>query len=194
MSKYRKKPVVIEAFQMTPDRRMDNSEWPAWLGEAWNGERDAEGTLQRVDMNAALPDMLEVVTLEGKHLVTWGDYIIRGVKGELYPCKPDIFSATYEPAALPAAPTFTAADLERAWQPIETAPRDGTPILAMVVIDGILLARTAVWISTETSKYNPDGGFWTCPNLKAIIGEFTHWMPLPEPPADLAQRVKEDRT
>jgi hypothetical protein len=34
--------------------------------------------------------------LEGKHLVGWGDYIIQGVKGELYPCKPDIFEMTYE--------------------------------------------------------------------------------------------------
>lgn len=39
----------------------------------------------------------EIVTLEGNHLVTWDDYIIRGVQGELYPCKPDIFEATYEP-------------------------------------------------------------------------------------------------
>jgi len=36
------------------------------------------------------------VTLEGKHKVSWGDYIIRGIKGELYPCKPEIFEATYE--------------------------------------------------------------------------------------------------
>lgn len=66
------------------------------------------------------------------------------------------------------------------WQDITHAPKDGTPILAMVVIDGIIMARTAVWISTEISKYNPDGGFWTCPNLKCIIGEFTHWMPIPK--------------
>ena len=37
-----------------------------------------------------------ILTLEGEHLVNWGDYIIRGVKGELYPCKEDIFRATYE--------------------------------------------------------------------------------------------------
>jgi len=42
------------------------------------------------------PDAIEVVTLEGNHRVTWGDYIIQGVQGELYPCKPDIFEATYE--------------------------------------------------------------------------------------------------
>ena len=96
--KFRKKPVVIEAFQMTEHHRLDNSAWPSWLHAAWNGNRDDAGTLQRVDMEAELPDLLEVVTLEGNHRVSWGDWIIRGVKGELYPCKPDIFAATYDPA------------------------------------------------------------------------------------------------
>ena len=94
--RFRKKPVIIEAFQMTEDRRMDNSEWPHWLHMAWNGNRDEAGTLQRVDMNSPLPDALEVVTLEGNHRVTWGDYIIQGIAGEIYPCKPDIFEMTYE--------------------------------------------------------------------------------------------------
>ncbi len=93
---YRKKPVVIEAFQMTAARRMDNSDWPEWLHQAWNGNRNQQGTLQRADMTAPLPDLLEIVTLEGNHLVSWGDYIIQGVAGELYPCKPDIFEMTYE--------------------------------------------------------------------------------------------------
>ena len=95
--RYRKKPVVIEAFQMTEGRRMDVSEWPPWLHVAWNGDRDAPGTFQRVDMACEMPDAVEIVTLEGNHRVTWGDYIIRGVSGELYPCKPDIFEQTYEP-------------------------------------------------------------------------------------------------
>ena len=95
MAKYRKKPVVIDAFQMTKERRMDNSEWPEWLHEAWNGNTDEVGTLQRV-ANTTPPDILEIYTLEGKMRVDWGDYIIRGVKGELYPCKPDTFEATYE--------------------------------------------------------------------------------------------------
>lgn len=94
---YRKKPVAIEAFQMTKERRMDNTDWPEWLHQAWNENRDECGSLQRVDMTAALPDHLEIITLEGKHRVSWGDWIIRGVAGELYPCKPDIFAATYEP-------------------------------------------------------------------------------------------------
>jgi hypothetical protein len=95
--KYRKKPVVIEAFQMTKERRMDNSEWPNWLNLAWNKGRNELGALQRVNMTATMPDDLEIVTLEGKHSVGWSDYIIQGVNGELYPCKPEIFDMTYEP-------------------------------------------------------------------------------------------------
>lgn len=76
---------------------MDNGEWPDWLHVAWNKPRGSTGALQRVDMFAPLPDLLETITLEGKQLVSWNDWIIRGVKGELYPCKPDIFELTYEP-------------------------------------------------------------------------------------------------
>ena len=106
--RWRKKPVVIEAFQMTRERRIDNAEWPLWLHAAWNGGRGVEGTLQRVDMTASLPDDLEIVTLEGNHRVSWDDWIIRGVYGELYPCKPDIFAKTYESATPSSAPASVA--------------------------------------------------------------------------------------
>ncbi|MEQ1691403.1 MAG: hypothetical protein ABMA00_08975 [Gemmatimonas sp.] len=97
--KFRKKPVVIEAFQMTRESRQDNSEWPEWLNRAWNGPEGQAGTVGCVDFpNSDGTDELNIVTLEGVHRVTWGDWIIQGVKGELYPCKPDIFAATYEPA------------------------------------------------------------------------------------------------
>jgi hypothetical protein len=92
--KFRKKPVVIEAFQMTKERRWDNSEWPAWLHEAWNKE-PSEGAMW-IDPLDPTREKLVLGTREGVHLVTWGDWIIRGVQGELYPCKPDIFEATYE--------------------------------------------------------------------------------------------------
>jgi hypothetical protein len=88
--KFRKKPVVIEAFQMTKERRWDNSEWPNWLHEAWNTE--GEGSLYCVDGG----ETLFIGTLEGVYTVTWDDWIIQGVKGELYACKPDIFEMTYE--------------------------------------------------------------------------------------------------
>lgn len=94
--KYRKKPGVIEAFQMTPERRIDNIEWPEWLNHAWNKDSSEEGAVYRENMYAPMPDILCIRTLEGVHTVSWGDYIIQGIKGELYPCKPDIFEATYE--------------------------------------------------------------------------------------------------
>jgi len=96
MPQYRKKPVVIEAFQMTPKRRTDNSDWPEWLNRAWNMERDEEGAVYP-SVRGGVVCQLEIRTLEGAHLVSWGDFIIQGVHGELYPCKPDIFNATYDP-------------------------------------------------------------------------------------------------
>ena len=94
-NRFRKKPVVIEAFQMTRERCRDNSEWPGWLHRAWNTE--GEGALA-IDADDPARDKLVIYTLEGVHRILWDDWIIQGVKGELYPCKPDIFAATYEPA------------------------------------------------------------------------------------------------
>ncbi len=93
--KYRKKPMVVSAFQMTKARRWDNSEWPDWLNRAWN-EIVGVGLSCNEDPNDN--EELFLGTLEGVYKVSWDDWIIRGVKGELYPCKPDIFELTYEPA------------------------------------------------------------------------------------------------
>lgn len=100
MSKYRKKPVVIEAFQMTRERRWDNSEWPEWLNRAWQTGPGEGGVW--IDPDAPIApgrecaDELVCGTLEGVHRIDWNDWIIQGIKGEIYPCKPDIFEATYE--------------------------------------------------------------------------------------------------
>ena len=97
MLKYRKKPVVIEAFQMTPEHRKSNGAWPEWMHRAWNLEINEPGCLSCVDYpHSDGTDQLQITTLEGVMRVQWGDWIIQGVKGELYPCKPDIFEATYE--------------------------------------------------------------------------------------------------
>lgn len=93
-------PVEIEAFQMTPERRRDNTDWPEWLNRAWNGIRGAKGTLQ-VCVTALDGCDLEIVTLEGNHRVSWGDYIIRGTIGELYPCKPEVFERKYREVVEP---------------------------------------------------------------------------------------------
>lgn len=81
--KYRKKPVVIEARQLTSDNLPEVRAWVA-DGRSYPS------------VNAVPPVMLFINTLEGVMTATEGDYIIRGVKGEFYPCKPDIFAATYE--------------------------------------------------------------------------------------------------
>lgn len=85
--KFRKKPVVIEAI-------------------LWDGTIQTLKVLQAMGMKSirystddsrrdGISD-LEIVTLEGSHCASLGDWIIKGVKGEFYPCKPDIFEQTYE--------------------------------------------------------------------------------------------------
>ena len=95
--KYRKKPVVIEAFQMTKERRSDNRDWPCWLNEAWNKSFAEVSAVSCEDFpESDGTDRLIIHTMEGVMHVNWGDWIIQGVKGELYACKPDIFAMTYE--------------------------------------------------------------------------------------------------
>ena len=87
--KFRKKPVVIEAVQWLGDRF--NTAAPDWIGKALVKKTASIGSIFRFG------DDVQIFTLEGMMLAKPGDYIIRGIKGELYPCKPDIFEATYEP-------------------------------------------------------------------------------------------------
>jgi len=94
---YRKKPVVIEAIQWngSMDGMLEiNKHWPLL---------DTTGTTTNKDTHTVF--MWNIRTLEGQHRVGVGDYIIKGVKGEFYPCKPDIFAMTYESALAVSAPT-----------------------------------------------------------------------------------------
>ena len=95
--RYRKKPIVIEAFCMTRATREDNRDWPVWLDKAWNKPPGLPGSLWTATytMTDGWSD-LRIGTLEGVMAVGWGDYIIQGVKGEIYPCKAAIFHMTYE--------------------------------------------------------------------------------------------------
>ena len=83
MAKFRKRPVVIEAIQWTGKNLVE-------LRGFMRGNLPALGAVGR-------PDCLIIHTLEGSHYANIGDWIIKGVKGEFYPCKPDIFEATYQP-------------------------------------------------------------------------------------------------
>jgi hypothetical protein len=81
MTRYRKKPVVIEAVR--------------WLGT--NRDEVAQFLLVPVDDMTFGPNCdVFIHTLEGTMRADFGDWIIKGVQGECYPCKPDIFDATYE--------------------------------------------------------------------------------------------------
>ena len=89
MPKFRKKPVEIEAVAIAELVAAAAKDWPAlptWVRQAY----DAGKLL-------FLPDRIEISTLEGRMVGNRDDWLIRGVQGELYPCKPDIFEATYEP-------------------------------------------------------------------------------------------------
>jgi len=98
-SKYRKKPVVIEAMQFgcyqdgeAPASWNDNKGGDLWR---WMYEHNVLFRLHQVDPG---PVCMIVKTLEGEMTADIGDWIIKGVAGEFYPCKPDIFQATYEAA------------------------------------------------------------------------------------------------
>ena len=86
--KFRKKPVVIEAVQLREDTldklyRFMGIDGRGSFVECGHGIDPGDGKFK-------------ITTLEGVHVANIGDWIIRGVKGEFYPCKPDIFKATYE--------------------------------------------------------------------------------------------------
>lgn len=89
MPKFRKKPIVINAIE-------NIGTWEpiiTWLNEiGWRLPFFSVPPITRNDDGS-----LNIDTLEGRMLCSVGDYLIRGVHGEFYPCKPDIFVATYEP-------------------------------------------------------------------------------------------------
>lgn len=80
--KYRKKPVVIDAVQWSGNN----------LNEILDFMKDKQPNYYEDDEKK----LLTIQTLEGNMIASVGDYIIKGVKGEFYPCKPDIFKQTYE--------------------------------------------------------------------------------------------------
>ena len=97
MAKYRKKPCVIDAIQLTWQTWQQVCDFvskEAFVRGVWvNNETSAysDNKKDRYDRIGLI-----IHTLEGEHLAVQGDYIIKGVNGEFYPCKPEIFEKTYE--------------------------------------------------------------------------------------------------
>lgn len=103
MPKFRKKPVVIEAVPVvafiSAARRAAEGVDAAWQGmPEWAIDAWSSATV------VAYAGHVIVKTFEGEHRGEFGDWLLRGVKGELYPCKPDIFEMTYEPVEESSCP------------------------------------------------------------------------------------------
>lgn len=83
MPKFRKKPVIIEAHQLPPIDVDPSDELVEYLSQIPGGSSERDGCFA-------------IETLEGVMIASPGDWVIKGVQGEFYPCKPDIFVSTYE--------------------------------------------------------------------------------------------------
>lgn len=147
---YRKKPVMIEAVQ-------------------WTGENHAE-MCEFIDPEAfeIIPRVgLVIHTLEGDHYASPGDYIIKGINGEFYPCKPDIFAKTYESATLTPP---------NEWVSVEERLPESTYCVLVYTADH----------SIEVDARGSDGEW--------MSHEVTHWRPPPTPPDRRPPERQEDPT
>ena len=150
---YRKKPVVVEAVQ-------------------WTGENHAE-MCEFID-----PEVFEIIphvglvihTLEGDHHASPGDYIIKGVNGEFYPCKPDIFAKTYESATLTPPNEWVSVE--------ERLPEEKQ----RVIVRCERVGTSVGWILW---------GNWMT-DIGPGAGKVTHWMPLPAAPDRRPPEGEED--
>lgn len=160
--KYRKKPVVIDAFLMNPGNISDLKKFVTSFGD------DFENLFQFIDEG---PDggALKVHTLEGtSYSVQPGEWIIRGVNGEYYPCKPDIFKKTYQPANETTDPS--------GWISCEDRlPENDDGIMLFTEEEGVFQG----W-AEEDEHTGRRNNFYFGGNQRAY--GVTHWQPLPAAP------------
>jgi hypothetical protein len=91
--KYRKLPVVIDAVEWTGENHREMFDF---LTDSKDRVIETSGEHFYISHSRVRGGLI-IQTLEGEHIANIGDFIIRGIKGEYYPCKPDIFARTYEP-------------------------------------------------------------------------------------------------
>lgn len=87
--KYKKKPVIVEAFQLN-ERGLVEEDW------FWDAVSENKIKTYNFGKQYSAPALCVIETLEGTMIAKAGDYIIRGIQGEIYPCKAKIFEQTYE--------------------------------------------------------------------------------------------------
>lgn len=163
--KFRKKPVVIEATQ-------------------WFKDGDHPAVIRRTDLHWCGDEGVPwVPTLEGGHVVTPGDWIITGVKGEHYPCKPDIFAMTYEHESETA---MTINDLPALGQPLDggtfaglTTTPDGAHV-AVILLPGagdkLTWAKAKAWAKKQGGELpsRPVAALLFA-NVKSALQPRWHW-------------------
>ena len=151
--KYRKKPVVIEAYQTDKE--------------------------------------LDIETLEGTMHASVGDYIITGVRGEKYPCKPDIFEQTYEPSDASASPWHRVEDeLPESNDAVNVVWVNRNPESYYAGIKGKPFVATAhyhkgkwYWFSSTCKDFLDEYGRCEVDEVDKDI-DILYWMPLPSPPVN----------
>lgn len=173
--KYRKKPVVIDAVQWTGTNKREifdfltNDNCPE---EYMTSDFPIVSDNFYID-KWKVPGGLVIKTLEGEHLANIGDYIIRGVHGEFYPCKPDIFKKTYEKVEAIGHLKSTN------WIPVEEKLPDPDKYILVSFFNSSI-----PMIGRYTVDDN-DGGTFRVGDEDDSFGEHglyvNAWMPLPEP-------------
>jgi len=137
-ARFRKKPVVVSAIQWTGENLQSVD---AFFGDGF-------GDWQLFNVESDNP-AIGIMTLEGSMRAGVGDWIIRGVQGEFYPCKPDIFEATYDPVLADgtAGTRVTATDLATGEEETDEIVDD----FVLVTNGRCYLAHTVAYISTGTT-------------------------------------------
>jgi len=166
MAKFRKKPVIIEAFRLN-ERGLVAEDW------FWDAVTRNDIITHCFGKHEPDPAWCEIKTLEGTMIANAGDYIIQGVNGEIYPCKADIFQKTYTEDN-----TKTNAVTVQEWIPVEDRlpeySNDGFAD-AVLVTDGFV-QHMAYFVGGEW-RFAESGEI-----KEPMWYRITHWMPLPQPP------------
>ena len=163
---YRKKPVVVEAIQWTGKNLQ---ELKNFVGDSL--EYDVMDAAWEVGKGPVIVNV-RIQTLEGIHHASVGDFIIKGIRGEFYPCKPDIFAKTYESASLTPP---------NEWVSVEDAmPPEHEPVLC--IVDGKPKPNITLEDAYQLGSWNKADGWIIDEWLDWEGANVTWWMKLPETP------------
>ena len=158
---YRKKPVVVEAIQWTGKNLQ---ELKNFVGDSL--EYDVMDAAWEVGKGPVIVNV-RIQTLEGIHHASVGDFIIKGIRGEFYPCKPDIFAKTYESATLTPPNEWVSV--------YDRLPEPGERVLATDCgfVGEFYINKRGKW-----QRYNVN-----CSELLMAL-DILYWMPLPKSPKE----------